>query len=839
MSQSVDELKGYVTFIDRHKPKLKRGDYTLKVQQNISLKDVDAADNAEIAKAFPSHLQKFSILGDRFSLASNLVHSAFPPAGNIGEYSQMMPHVILRRSTLPYERTIDQAKGEAVEGKQAYDHLPWLAVLTFDERAPSSGGDKQTTTSALRPTWTIDKAFFIRRYADDRAEIIWSKLINAELLKLIQSGSNTYRVSQDLADGDYSSSSDSFTQEEQEKINKVLSACKYGQALTLQEFMDSQGDPAIYFPEFELEAAQSASDYVKVIDVKCSVLKKLLPPLDDLNWLAHVRHVEEPIPEDELPAEKIRFRPQQSDDSEEEPSQGFREESRAVVVSNRLPGGNGQYFAHLISLEGRFIDGVFDCGNFEDGSDGLIRLVTLHDWNFSCISNEHRFEALLQTVNRGDKGTLRLPEHILSFGSMSEKTAEQTEEAKSRLQSGFVLLPHHLRNGGKTVSYYRSPLLPGRDATTFQGAAHQLPARVSDNLLRYDEHTGAFEASYAAAYEIGRLITLQNSDIGLKLLAWKQELRHNSELHKDAEYQRFQSTLFRNRIQRQLTLQPKNDEVDLDKQELFQWFFDLMVLRHIPFNYLVPDERMLPEEAIRFFHIDCLWLAALLDGSFSVGRVTPKDAKRDQYLLKQEGFTAGQLPLLSGFILRSEAVAGWPDLDTAALNTVLHPEDGVDLPFPTKDKLPRLRMDRLSDDTLICIFVGEVKTLDIYLKPEGLQFGFKFPGSDEEQEMEDFYKTWKNPENGLPNTEITKKTLIEWANKDLRLMDMSEFVEKMPAGVKPGDTEASAFALQMIEGMPRVRYLYDEGSGQMKPRITRKSSDPSLLPRQKRRQSER
>ena len=46
------------------------------------------------------------------------------------------------------------------------------------------------------------------------------------------------------------------------------------------------------------------------------------------------------------------------------------------------------------------------------------------------------------------------------------------------------------------------------------------------------------------------------------------------------------------------------------------------VVRGVPFNYLVPDERMLPAESIRFFQLDESWMDCLLDGAFSIGRVT-------------------------------------------------------------------------------------------------------------------------------------------------------------------------------------------------------------------------
>src|SRR5579871_6432114 len=51
-----------------------------------------------------------------------------------------------------------------------------------------------------------------------------------------------------------------------------------------------------------------------------------------------------------------------------------------------------------------------------------------------------------------------------------------------------------------------------------------------------------------------------------------------------------------------------------------KWLTRLMQLSGVPINYLVPDEAMLPPESIRFFHLDVNWIAALIDGAFSIGR---------------------------------------------------------------------------------------------------------------------------------------------------------------------------------------------------------------------------
>ena len=47
----------------------------------------------------------------------------------------------------------------------------------------------------------------------------------------------------------------------------------------------------------------------------------------------------------------------------------------------------------------------------------------------------------------------------------------------------------------------------------------------------------------------------------------------------------------------------------------------LRLLVGVPFEYLVPDARLLPDESIRFFYLDRSWTDRLVDGAISVGKI--------------------------------------------------------------------------------------------------------------------------------------------------------------------------------------------------------------------------
>ena len=66
--------------------------------------------------------------------------------------------------------------------------------------------------------------------------------------------------------------------------------------------------------------------------------------------------------------------------------------------------------------------------------------------------------------------------------------------------------------------------------------------------------------------------------------------------------------------------------------DIGEWLGRLLLLYGVPFNYLVPQEAMLPPESIRFFYLDPGWMKCLLEGACSVGKSSSLDELFDQKL---------------------------------------------------------------------------------------------------------------------------------------------------------------------------------------------------------------
>lgn len=187
-----------------------------------------------------------------------------------------------------------------------------------------------------------------------------------------------------------------------------------------------------------------------------------------------------------------------------------------------------------------------------------------------------------------------------------------------------------------------------------------------------------------------------------------------------------------------------------------EWLSKLRTLQGVPFVYIVPTEEMLPNESIRFFHIDRNWLDALVDGAISVGTLDSRGslpavsedneelkyqrliqelnnseinknpyrnkllgkAKQSQY---SDEYPSGGST--SGFLLRSTVVRDFPGLEVSAYEA---PGIRSDQPakWATSDKrIQTIHQVRLSDTILLCIFNGIPTHLRLQEPGEGIRLG--------------------------------------------------------------------------------------------------------------------
>ena len=235
----------------------------------------------------------------------------------------------------------------------------------------------------------------------------------------------------------------------------------------------------------DLKPYESTNDLCNTVDLPIKLFAKIVPSESDLPYLAHVRQV---------------------DTGNKETMSLQTEGCFAVVLGNRFPEAStapagGKNTVYAVSLEG-FHNDLY--GKTSRLTADKVRLAVLASWSFFC-QGDITFTYSMQNLN------VRL---------LSKPPAGrwQIEEA---LELGYAALDHRIRNGENTVSWYRGPLVPLKYP---KGETYSfLPS--ADAALRYNYETGLMDASYAAAWQLGRLLALQNPHFSRMLYRYRNQDR--------------------------------------------------------------------------------------------------------------------------------------------------------------------------------------------------------------------------------------------------------------------------------------------------------------------------
>ncbi len=184
---------------------------------------------------------------------------------------------------------------------------------------------------------------------------------------------------------------------------------------------------------------------------------------------------------------------------------------------------------------------------------------------------------------------------------------------------------------------------------------------------------------------------------------------------------------------------------DLLPDEVRAFLGRLRLLEGVPFAHLVADSELLPLESIRFFWIDREWTDALVEGALSVGTMTSLDRRqlaglhapiRDEVDAEERRIRAtdetrpgfGRANTVTGFLLRSAAVSGWPGLHVRAYASEVGDRDV--LPDTDPRRLRLLRLERLAPAVLLALFDGVPQVVHVEEPRQGIQFGVEVTNAE-------------------------------------------------------------------------------------------------------------
>lgn len=388
----MKEEQGYLQLAAELRPPLAPGRYTVTTGQNLeqpSISDFKAREKS----------LEVIIAAEQVAMDPGQVYSRFPPAEARGIYGDCLPHVILQRETLPWERALKNGRGEEIAPV-------WIALLVFTE-------DEGLATREM----------------------------------------------------------------------------EYGQARQARPGLWNPRDGSHPGEVSEFEGLDK--DACLVLDVPRPLLTAVLPALDELPLLAHVR--------------RVSLERKVTDPS-------VRTPWFSCLVANRYPlaPAKGQdpipHEVHLVALEG-YGDYLAAPENHPLTKCDTCRFFSLANWKFHCDFEDFNFQSLAQS---------------LSAGPLRAEVEVGQAELQRLINLGYVPLDHHFREGSRSVAWYRSPLLPQAP-----WGDRLAPTNLADQWAAFDPDQGLFDVSLSAAWQLGRLLGFQQKDFAERLLKWR--LKHKGE----------------------------------------------------------------------------------------------------------------------------------------------------------------------------------------------------------------------------------------------------------------------------------------------------------------------
>jgi hypothetical protein len=473
---SIDE--GHFRVYPNVVPDLKAGDYRFRVSHGMAANPGQEDELGPTQLPVDELLSHVRVTSPRFVLSPDQILSTFPPAGTDGAYGSRLPQVVIKRRTLPWERTVDGAS----------EDTPWLVLVVYAEgeadlqpdtpvaQCVSTGvtldgpSDAESATCLVIRTSMVDRIMptqldvrllaHAREVNIDDTELMmgdddgWLAVVIANRLPLPSHG----------PDG--------------KEIPVTYHACLINIEGQFEQLLP-KAPPTITvtrFPEIELRATYSAAQYDHIVmDGVRPGISMLEPPginqphasaMTDgaLGYLARERS----------------------------------EPAVSATVDWSLAHAEAVPFDTHKGLVSPYIDVIGEL------IDTKLRFPVLLHWSF-ISSGSDTFESLMTHVDSGMMGTLKPPGEPL-----------QGRPEPEVVETGHVGLTQRTRRGDVVRAWYRGPLLPHPSDGSRLDLAH------ASDQLRVVISDGREDLSLASAFEIGRLLALSRPSIVAALLQWRQ-----------------------------------------------------------------------------------------------------------------------------------------------------------------------------------------------------------------------------------------------------------------------------------------------------------------------------
>jgi hypothetical protein len=706
---------GGIRFYDNHVPALEVGDYVINVAQHVHPK------NSPIDECH-SAAQAFSVQGSRYSLPPDDVFSVFPPPDSSGIFDQFLPHVVLTKRDLPWERDVFESKSHDTRP-------PWMALLVFDADDPTElldstvAGYKPNRTRSATMTaedltgqhtdksvaWPDIEAEWYEEHLDQTPCVVID--VTPKAFTALVPSPESARYLAHARQVDATAKDASVLRVAGDGWYSVVVAGRLPRGRAIAHLVSLEG-LAKYLTDPSL---LSGVDRVRLVSFAGWAFTCISDPGESFSDLmlglltagnnvrksttfALPRQVTPDDPPDVQRAAvaldhgyvPLRYATRPGPQT----YAWYRGPFSPVPVANfvreaQSPAGDRD--------AGWAPFGTASAATIYDPDSGVFDISYGTAWEtgrLMALSNAAFSQELLDWQRKGHALIDMILERKAQIAALAglDLTQPQTEEQLLELIEPYAVTGDFMK---RLVTELGQQLAP-QPATPAGGTAPTLPP--------------------VPPYP-GLPTPPANPQTLAELL---------------------QETPVQNAIRA-----VGGEELD----DLADWLARLQLLVGVPFDALVPHPALLPNESLRFFEVDSNWTDALVEGALSIGVESSRDriyqdlmkdliwdgtqtalqTLRSQ-LLADSGTQPPDLapltaPRLSGMLLRSAVVSGWPGLEVNAYSAT--EQDGVHA--DTSKPIHALRIDRLAGDVLLCLWPTVPAIVTIDEPREGVAFGVEDP----------------------------------------------------------------------------------------------------------------
>jgi hypothetical protein len=481
--------KGKFVLYSRIDPPLKAGDYKVLSRQDLSASTTTGALNPGDLPVDPLETN-LRVRSPQYQLPPDQVLSTFPPAGSVGAYGSRLPQIVIRRRTLPWERSVGEGQDEK---------LPWLALVLIAQGEADLVSNAKVT-DCVTPGVELDVPHDVElgNYLKIRQSVVNRVFPTREEVSLLAHARQVDITDTELMMGD----DDGFLavvisnrlplsgrDENGDEAPVMYLACLVNLCEQFDSLLDKSAEPNV-FTDFPVYVAEQSALSLSALDHASMGSPKVNPEVSGISEL-----ISKGVVSERTTIHAANVNPDIA--APFEPARGWASQTTARAMSD-------VYAEMARPFTGTNVSG-FIGGDFISLDQELRFPVLLH-WSFTS-SGDETFRSLVEGLDSGLLGTV---------GPHPDNTGRPPFEM---VETGHVGLAHRTRRGDAVRSWYRGPLVAHPTVDPPEG---RLPLAQTADQIRIVVPDGREDISYAAAFEVGRMLALSRPSMVASLMRWRQ-----------------------------------------------------------------------------------------------------------------------------------------------------------------------------------------------------------------------------------------------------------------------------------------------------------------------------